>query len=140
MNFVFREDPPDRDDFFALFESTGWNEAYRLDADALAGAIDASWYRVSAYDGDRLVGFGRVISDGRVHALIVDLIVDAGWRRRHLGSLILERLVDRCLEHGIRDVQLFCARDMAPFYEKNGFERRPEDMPGMQYRRPGDRR
>jgi ribosomal protein S18 acetylase RimI-like enzyme len=125
-------DLPDRDAFFALFETTGWNEEYGLDADHLNTALQHSWTSASAYDGDDLVGFGRVISDGILHALIVDLIVRPEYQRQGLGSTLLRELVARCREAGLKDIQLFCARGQAGFYEKFGFQIRPEDAPGMQ--------
>jgi hypothetical protein len=66
--FVYRTNPPEKSEFFRLFETTGWNAEYNLDPDRLHLAVVASWYTVSAYDGDRLVGFGRMICDGIVHA------------------------------------------------------------------------
>jgi GNAT superfamily N-acetyltransferase len=132
---VYRTTPPDKNEFFRLFETTGWNGAYKLDPDRMFLAVLASWHAVSAYDGDRLVGFGRMICDGVVHALILDMIVLPEYRGRGIGTGILKRLVERCREAEIRDIQLFSARDRAGFYEKNGFSRRPEDAPGMENNR-----
>jgi len=97
--------------------------------------VVSSWHTVSAYDGDRLAGFGRMICDGVVHALILDMIVLPEYQRKGIGTAILSRLMERCTEAGIRDIQLFSARGKAGFYEKNGFSRRPDDAPGMQIRR-----
>jgi len=129
---VLREDVlPDKGQFFRLFESTGWNEAYLLDGEQIYEALQHSWYSVSAYEGDCLVGFGRVLSDGVLHGLIVELIVLPGYQGRGIGGDILNMLVRRCQAEGIRDIQLFCARGKAGFYEKYGFVRRPEEAPGM---------
>ncbi|MFC1484594.1 GNAT family N-acetyltransferase [Candidatus Neomarinimicrobiota bacterium] len=132
MSITMSNDLPDRDAFFALFETTGWNEEYGLDADQLNTALQHSWTSVSAYDGDRLAGFGRVVSDGILHALIVDLIVWPEYQGQGIGSNLLRELLVRCREAGLRDIQLFCARGQAGFYEKHGFRTRPEDAPGMQ--------
>ncbi len=35
----------------------------------------------------------------------------------------------------LHDIQLFSARGKREYYEKRGFMARPEDGPGMQYRR-----
>ena len=131
-DIVYRHAPPPASEYHALFESTGWNEAYRLDAQRLAAANAASWFVVAAYAQERLVGFGRVVSDGVFHAMIYDMIIAPDAQGRGIGSAILQRLAGRCREAGIRDVQLFCARGKRGFYEKNGFVARPEDGPGMQ--------
>ena len=131
----YRETLPAAADYAALFESTGWNRNYALTAEQLHQAIQASWYLVAAYDGERLVGSGRVLSDGVQHALIVDMIVLPDYQGQGIGSALLRRLLERCAAHGIRDVQLFCARDKSGFYEKFGFAPRPAAAPGMQLQR-----
>lgn len=129
---VYTSDPPDPAPFFALFETTGWNATYRLSADDLARAIKASWTLVCAYDAGRLVGFGRVLCDGAVHAFVLDMIVAPDRQGRGIGSEILHRLVERCLSAGIRDIQLFSAKGKSGFYAKHGFGPRPEDAPAME--------
>lgn len=114
-----------------LFDSTGWNKRLRLSSDELDRALRQSWSVVCAFDADRLVGFGRVVSDSMLYAMIYDLIVAPTYRRRGIGSAILQRLTDRCLEAGIREVQLFPAAGKSGFYQSRGFEIRPADAPGM---------
>jgi GNAT superfamily N-acetyltransferase len=131
-----RETLPQPDEYFALFESTGWNEEYRLDAAQLHAAASRSWRIVSAYENGLLAGSGRILSDGVFHALIVDMIVLPTHQGRGIGTAILQRLLQHCREGGIRDVQLFCARGKAGFYNQSGFEARPAEAPGMEQRLP----
>ncbi len=130
---ALREQLPDKDEYFSLFTTTGWNQDYQVNADDLERANQNSWLVVSAYDEDKLVGFGRVVTDFVLHAMIFDMIVLPDYQGRGIGTMILTRLVNRCSERGIRDIQLFCAKGKRAFYEKNGFEARPEDAPGMQH-------
>jgi len=134
MSILYTHDIPTRDQFYALFQTTGWNDTYQLTAHELEQALQSSWYVVCAYDGDKLVGFGRLVSDGIVHAMIYDMIVDPAYQGQGVGTQILKRLVEYCRAAHIRDIQLFCARGKRPFYEKNGFTARPDDAPGMQYK------
>ena len=60
----YREDIPSPPEFAALFETTGWNKTFHLSAGELKDGLQHSWYILAAYDGDHLVGFGRVLSDG----------------------------------------------------------------------------
>ena len=129
---VYSTLPPDKTEFFKLFETTGWNASYRLTEEELVQAVRNSWHTVSAYDGPRLVGFGRTLCDGIVHALILDMIVVPEYRLKGIGSEILRRLLEHCRSAGIRDIQLFCAKGKSGFYEKNGFTQRPGDAPGME--------
>lgn len=125
---------PDKKQLFRLFLTTGWNEEYQLDEDKLFNAAKHSWYMVSAYDNDILTGFGRIISDGILHALIVDMIVLPEYQGKGIGKAILEKLLDKCKSHNICDVQLFCAKGKVGFYKSSGFTERPLDAPGMQFK------
>jgi len=129
----YRTDPPDANAFFSLFETTGWNAKYAATPADLARAVDASWSILSAYADGSLVGFGRVVSDGTMHAVLFDVIVHPDYQRRGIGSEILTRLVRVCREAAIRDIQLFAAHGKGPFYERHGFRVRPDGAPGMEY-------
>jgi len=122
------------DEFWRLFATTGWNDEYHLSAEELFAAISNSWHVISAYNNDdQLVGFGRVVSDGVLHAMIYDLIVDPQHQGNGIGAEILRQLVEACKAANIRDIQLFSARGKREFYEKRGFRARVDDAPGMEY-------
>ena len=135
MTISYRTELPATDQFAALYATTGWNSEHPLSRAELAKALEASWYAVSAYDGARLVGFGRVVGDGVMYAMIHDMIVVPEYQGQGIGAHILQMLVDTCLRANIRDIQLFSARGKRQFYEHHGFVVRPDDGPGMQYRR-----
>ena len=128
----YQAEIPDPLAFVRLFGITGWDPQGRLTVAAAAAALAPTWYAVSAHEGERLVGTGRIIGDGVLHALVVDVIVDPDYRHRGIGSAIVERLVAECRRHRIVDVQLFCEFGVSPFYERLGFAARPEDAPGME--------
>ncbi len=130
----FKEELPEIKGYWDLFLTTGWNQEYNFSIQDLSNAIKNSWFSTSIYDSETLIGFGRVIADGVHHALIVDLIIHPNYQGKGLGSELLERLVTKCKEHKIRDIQLFSAKDKFAFYEKFGFEKRPINAPGMQIR------
>lgn len=125
---------PDKKEYYELFLSTGWNEEYHCGPEELEKANAGSTFVLAAYDNGKLVGFGRVVSDMVLHAMVYDMIVLPEYQGRGIGSTILNALVQRCQAHNIREVQLFCAKGKRSFYERNGFEARPIDAPGMQWR------
>ncbi len=129
---TFHECLPDINDYWELFQTTGWNDGYKFTKQDLENAISNSWFSISIFHMEKLIGFGRVISDGVHHALIVDLIIHPDYQAKSLGSQLLERLVEKCKIHNIRDVQLFAAMNKFGFYEKFGFKKRPVNAPGMQ--------
>ncbi len=132
MDIIYKHYIPEKEQFYKLFETTGWNKEYKLTMDELFRAIKNSWDMVSAYDNENLIGYGRIISDGVMHALILDMIVLPEYQKNGIGSSILDKLVDRCKQWEIRDIQLFCAKGQAEFYKKHSFSRRPENAPGME--------
>jgi GNAT superfamily N-acetyltransferase len=133
-DIVFSETLPGRQEFWELFQTTDWNDNYHFDEYELEEALKNSWYVVSVYHFDKLIGFGRIIADGIYHALIVDLIIHPDYQKRGLGKELLAKLVTRCTENNIRDIQLFSAKGKSAFYENSGFTKRPLDAPGMQYK------
>lgn len=123
---------PDKDAFFNLYETTGWNSNRLYSAEELYQAITNSWYVISVYEKERLIGFGRIISDGVYQTFIGDVMVDPDFQNRGIGSEIMRLLVEKCEVSGIKWIQLTSARGKTDFYRKFGFEERPEDGPGMQ--------
>ena len=60
----YRAEVPGPAAFVRLFSTTGWVPQGRLTVEAAAEALAPTWYAVSAYAGERLVGIGRIIGDG----------------------------------------------------------------------------
>jgi GNAT superfamily N-acetyltransferase len=134
MELEYRESLPDAQAYFALFDSTGWNREYGLTPEELREAAGRSWFLLAVYRQGRLVGTGRVVSDGVLHALIVDVIVLPECQGAGIGTQIMTRLIERCRAARIRDLQLFCARGKSPFYRRLGFAERPAGAPGMDFK------
>lgn len=131
MTLRYVAEKPDSEAYLALFESTGWNEMYDLSASKLKRAIGKSWRVMSAYDDEELVGFGRLLSDGVLYAVMFDVIVLPARQREGIGGEIVRYLLWECVDAGIPDVLLFSARGTADFYRRFGFESRPGYAPGM---------
>jgi GNAT superfamily N-acetyltransferase len=135
MSIIYKTDVPVIVQYYYLFETTGWNAEYCLTKDELKVSLSNTYYSVSAYEEDKLVGFGRIVSDGLIHAMIYEMIVDPDYQGEGIGSNILNRLVEKCLKDNIRDIQLFCSKGKKVFYERHGFTARDNNAPGMQYKR-----
>ncbi|MDQ1137690.1 GNAT superfamily N-acetyltransferase [Microbacterium sp. SORGH_AS 1204] len=127
MRYSF--DAPTAAEFAALYAQTGWGE---WPPGTFERALAGSWIVCCARDdAGALVGMGRLISDGALHAFVTEMIVAETARGAGVGAEILRQLVAEAHRRGVRDVQLFAARGRAAFYERNGFVRRPLDGPGM---------
>lgn len=101
---------------FIEFVNQVWPGTYDMERtqDALSKTIN-----ITAYDGERLVGCLRILTDGCYFGTITELLVLPEYQRRGIGSRLLQ-----------------LARDSAPtmlyfgaqpgveaFYEKNGCEK-----------------
>lgn len=87
---------------------------------------------LSVWDGPRLVGFGRVLTDYVYRASIWDVIVDTQYQGQDIGTQIMQRI----LQHpSLKRVELFwlCTRDKQAFYEKLGFS--AKEQTGMVWAR-----
>jgi GNAT superfamily N-acetyltransferase len=115
MDIEFKTAHPSREAYHALFETTGWNRERHFAAEALGRALDHSQFMVSAYDGERLIGFGRVLTDGVLHGMIYDLILHPAYQGRGIGTQLLRQLVEWCQAAELGDIQLFCARGKRAF-------------------------
>ncbi|WP_316569461.1 GNAT family N-acetyltransferase [Neobacillus sp. YIM B06451] len=131
MEIIYTESLPSKGEFFDLYETTGWNTAFDYSDEVLHKAISNSWYSVSARLDNRLVGFGRIVSDGFYQTFICDLIVHPDFQRQGIGMKIMQLLMDHCKKMNVNYIQLSCAKGKVGFYEKFGFHVRPSDAPGM---------
>ncbi|MFS0782094.1 GNAT family N-acetyltransferase [Bacillus sp. 1P06AnD] len=131
MKFEFSEFIPARVDFTRLHQTTGWNNDGLYTYDQLYRAICNSWYSVSFYHNKSLIGFGRIISDGIYQTFICDVIVHPDYQTKGIGTKIMNALIKKCDQEGIKWIQLFCAKGKEHFYKKLGFIPRDADAPGM---------
>jgi GNAT superfamily N-acetyltransferase len=129
----FQSVTPDASEYEHLLETTGWLRNRPPSRLQLSAALTASWHIESAFSDGRLVAIGRVVSDGVLYALIVDVIVDPAWQRQGLGTAIVRRLVEVCERVSLPYIHLFAASGTRPFYERLGFVARPNDAPGMRW-------
>jgi len=87
---------------------------------------------LSVWEGERLIGFGRVLTDYVYRASIWDVIVDPASQGQDIGTQIMERI----LHHpDLKRVELFwlCTRDKQAFYGKLGFS--ADEQTGMVWAR-----
>jgi GNAT superfamily N-acetyltransferase len=111
----------DLDQLSGLLLTGGWE---RRDRARLAQEVAGSRYVVSAWDGERLVGFARAISDGVRNAYVSTVVVLPDYRGKGIGGAMIGRL----LEGKDQIAFVLHARPLVkPFYAKAGFSN-AEDM------------
>ena len=124
----------DRNDFDAaqliqLYRQAPWTKDRALEqARAMLAHTDLV---ISAWDGSRLVGFGRVLTDYVFRASIWDVIVDRDYQGQKIGTEIVRRILDHPT---LQQVELFWLCTRRPgFYERLGFS--AKEQTGMVWSR-----
>ena len=125
------ERAPTVEEYLAFRAHVGWTEI--ADRPSVARALDGSLYSVCVESDGRAIAMGRVVGDGGVYAYIQDVIVDEEFRGRGISTTVMDALlgfIERTYPKGAV-LGLMAAPGVAGLYERYGFERRPDDGPGM---------
>jgi ribosomal protein S18 acetylase RimI-like enzyme len=108
----------DLQQLLALLEQTDWARGRRSqDIQRMLRETDVT---ISAWDGTKLVGFSRVLTDYVYRASIWDVIVDVSYHNQDIGKGLIQGI----LTHGsLSQVELFwlCTRRYQGFYASLGF-------------------
>jgi ribosomal protein S18 acetylase RimI-like enzyme len=123
----------------ALYRAAGWWQEGDND-DALRRLVAGSWMAAGAFDGERLVGMARVLSDGASDAYIQDVVVLPEARRRGVASALVAFCRDACEAAGIGWIGLIAQPGTVPFYERLGFRAMPGHVPMLRHTTPGAER
>lgn len=113
------------DDFNMLYDLVGWG-AYSEEISRKA--LDNTFYSISVYQDDKIIGFGRLIGDSICFLYVQDIMVRPEHQRNKIGTLILNTLLNKINE--IRkenpDVKVYlgASKDKEGFYEQFGFVKR----------------
>lgn len=98
----------------------------------LQRAIAGSDVVLTAWDGDRLVGCVRVLSDYVFRAVLCDVIVHSDYRGHGIGSLLVERVTSHPRLARVQKFTLLTTT-AGGFYERLGWRRYPGE--GMVFER-----
>jgi ribosomal protein S18 acetylase RimI-like enzyme len=104
------------EDFLALAQRV-WPRDYAVPA--AAAALERT-INIGAWDGPRLVGSVRVLTDGYFFATISEILVDPEYQRRGIGRRLMELALDRTPKGKL----VFGAQPQSvAFFERIGCER-----------------
>lgn len=120
------------EELYTFYESLGWNDFLQLNKDQLVQAMKQSWYVIYVYEGEKLVGTGRVVSDGVINAYLCGIGVDPSYQNKGIGTEISNRLVEVCKNNRLH-IQLFCEEELESYYMNKGFEKFAIGMKAITY-------
>ena len=95
-----------------------WNQPRGSEKDELE---DKSIH-IMACDGDKIVGVARLHFNSKEEAQIRYMAVDENYRRRGIGSMMLQRSEEIAKERGASHIVLNARENAVGFYEKNGYK------------------
>ncbi len=123
------------EEFISLWE-TVWGQGPTLEQTRLA--MEHTLFRVSFYDGDKIVAMARVIGDMGLDYYIKDVVVRPEYQRKGIGRMLINELLKYINDNGINGTDIFvelCAMpDKIPFYEKFGFDANEAQRLKIMYR------
>ncbi|GAB6448797.1 MULTISPECIES: GNAT family N-acetyltransferase [Bacillus] len=114
------EHPTNFNGLLTVYESLGWN-SLKLTVNELEQMCNQSWYAIYAFDDKKLVGMGRIISDGVITGVICGVCVLPEYQYIGIGKEIVERLIQHCEQNKVIP-QLMCVEKLQSYYESIGFQ------------------
>ena len=127
---TLKENVKSVDEFNYLYDAVGWG-AY--DNNITERALNNTYYSVSVYNDDKIIGYGRIIGDSICFMYIHDIMVIPDYQGKKIGTIIMNKLLDKINElkkinPDIR-VYLGASKGREGFYKKFGFvEREDADL------------
>ena len=110
------------EEFISLWESV-WDGAPTFEQVKLG--LEHTLFRVSVWDGDKVVAMARMIGDLGLDYYIKDVVVRPEYQGRGIGRRMINELLKFINDNGVPGTEIFvelCAMpDKIPFYEKFGF-------------------
>lgn len=111
------------EEFITLWE-TVWGPGPGLEQTRLAMAH--TLFRISVWDGDKIVAMARTLGDMGLDYCIKDVVVRPEYQHRGIGRRMIQELLKFVGDHGVGGTDIFieltAAPEKAPFYEKLGFD------------------
>ena len=65
----------------------------KRETEKIRRAFENSYRFVIAWDGDKVIGAGRLISDGECYGWIHDVAVLASYRKQGIGRTVVEKII-----------------------------------------------
>ena len=109
----------DIQDIIRLLKTTYW-AAQRSDEQIEKSVLNSSCYGVYLEDDEKLVGFGRVISDYATTYYLCDVVIDTEYQHKGLGTALVSYIESLPEYAGLRGILI--TRDAHSLYRKFGYE------------------
>lgn len=119
MDFIYVSEKPTAEELLGFYNQMGWNDFLGLDLAGMKRLIEGSYYMISAYSNEKLIGNARIISDGVTNAYLCGLGVLEPYRKQGVAAQMLQALKEKMDADGLHG-QFFCEESLKEYYEKRG--------------------
>lgn len=75
---------------------------------------------MTCWNGEDLVGFGTIVSDGEMYSSIYDVVIDPEFQKKGIGRAIIEKLIETAPDTCIHLTSTFGNEE---FYQRVGFKK-----------------
>ena len=122
-------------EYCELRAAVGWQAL--IEEQAQSGLVNSDFI-IACRDGDQIVGCARIFWDKGYIAYLADVMVKPEYQKQGIGKKLVSECIgyiDGQLKDGWRiKIVIVSAKGKEPFYEKFGFQLRPNahDGAGMQ--------
>ncbi len=124
--------PSQIDQLVQLFQAEWWTrDRTRTDVEKIL-QLEGPIFAFIDPSNEDLVAFARILTDGVYKAMIFDIIVKSTWRKTGLGRMLIEAVINDPAIINVKHHELYCLKEMIPFYEKWGFT---AELPGLFFMR-----
>ena len=100
-----------------LRESVGWN---RMENE-YKNPLLTSFYHITVYEKNELIGYIDCVSNGVTDAYIQDLIVHPNYQKKGVDTELMNQMITYLKEKRIYMISVVYEESLKPFYEKFGF-------------------
>ena len=118
-------------EYCELRAAVGWQPL--IEAQAQSG-LNNSDFLIACRDGEKIVGCARIFWDKGYIAYLADVMVKPEYQKQGIGKRMVSEcicFIDRQLKDGWRiKIVIVSAKGKERFYEKFGFELRPNERDG----------
>ena len=125
---TFKENENNVEEYNKLYDEVGWGH---YDESISKRALENTYYSISVYDDNSIIGFGRLIGDTICFMYIHDVMVKPEYQNKKIGTLIMNKLLDKVKEIKKENpdlrVYLGASKNKEGFYEKFGFVKRIDE-------------
>lgn len=125
MKINIKENNKNLEEFNFLYDAVGWG-TYNENISKIA--LENTFYSVSIYDENKIIGYGRIIGDNICFLYIQDIMVLPEYQGKKIGTMIMNKLLEKTTEvrkiNADLRVYLGASKNKEKFYEKFGFKKR----------------